>query len=78
MILKKIFDRLKPTFSKGGKLGMFSSTFEAFESFVFVPNTVAKRKGSHIHDSIDSKRTMSVVILALMPAMLFGMWNTGY
>ncbi|MDR1347687.1 MAG: NADH:ubiquinone reductase (Na(+)-transporting) subunit B [Prevotellaceae bacterium] len=78
MILKNIFDKLKPTFSKGGKLGMFSSTFEAFESFVFVPDTVAKRKGSHVHDCIDSKRTMSVVIIALMPAMLFGMWNAGY
>jgi Na+-transporting NADH:ubiquinone oxidoreductase subunit B len=78
MGLKEIFEKLKPTFSKGGKLGMFASTFEAFESFVFVPNTVAKPKGSHIHDSIDLKRTMSIVIMALMPAMLFGMWNTGY
>ncbi|MDR1984203.1 MAG: NADH:ubiquinone reductase (Na(+)-transporting) subunit B [Prevotellaceae bacterium] len=78
MILKKIVEKLKPTFSKGGKLGMFHSTFEAFESFLFVPETVAKPKGSHIHDSIDLKRTMSVVIMAVMPAMLFGMWNTGY
>ncbi|MDR2065881.1 MAG: NADH:ubiquinone reductase (Na(+)-transporting) subunit B [Prevotellaceae bacterium] len=77
-LIKEIFEKMKPTFSKGGKLGMLSSTFEAFESFVFVPDAVAKSKGSHIHDSIDLKRTMSVVIIALMPAMLFGMWNTGY
>jgi Na+-transporting NADH:ubiquinone oxidoreductase subunit B len=77
-LIKEIFEKIKPTFSKGGKMGMLSSTFEAFESFVFVPNTVAKSKGSHIHDSIDLKRTMSIVICALMPAMLFGMWNTGY
>ena len=78
MRLKKIIEKIKPTFSKGGKLGMFRSTFEAFETFLFVPNTVAKPKGSHIHDSIELKRTMSVVIIALMPALLFGMWNTGY
>jgi Na+-transporting NADH:ubiquinone oxidoreductase subunit B len=78
MGLKKIVEKVKPTFSKGGKLGMFHSTFEAFESFLFVPDTVAKPKGSHIHDSIDLKRTMSVVIIAVMPAMIFGMWNTGY
>lgn len=78
MGLKKIVEKLKPTFSKGGKLGMFHSTFEAFETFLFVPNTVSKPKGSHIHDSIDLKRTMMVVVMALMPALLFGMWNTGY
>ena len=78
MGLKNIVEKIKPTFSKGGKLGMFHSTFEAFESFLFVPDTVAKPKGVHIHDSIDLKRTMSVVIMAVMPAMLFGMWNTGY
>ena len=75
--LRKLLDKMKPTFSKGGKLGMFHSTFDAFETFLFVPKTVTK-VGSHIRDSIDLKRTMSVVILALVPALLFGMWNTGY
>ncbi|MDR1055947.1 MAG: NADH:ubiquinone reductase (Na(+)-transporting) subunit B [Prevotellaceae bacterium] len=75
--LRRYLDKIKPTFSKGGKLGMFHSTFDAFESFMFVPNTVT-HKGSHIRDGIDLKRTMSVVVLALMPALLFGMWNTGY
>jgi len=56
---------------------MFHSTFDAFETFLFVPNTVTT-KGSHIRDSLDLKRTMSIVIIALMPTMLFGMWNVGY
>lgn len=75
--LRRYLDKIKPTFSKGGKLGMFQSTFDAFETFMFVPNTVT-HKGSHIRDGIDLKRTMSVVVLALLPALLFGMWNTGY
>ncbi len=56
---------------------MFQSVFEGFESFLFVPNTTS-RSGVHIHDSIDSKRTMTVVIVALLPALLFGMYNVGY
>ena len=56
---------------------MFQSVFEGFESFLFVPNTTS-HSGVHIHDSIDSKRTMTVVIVALLPALLFGMYNVGY
>ena len=56
---------------------MFRSVFEGFETFLFVPNTTSKT-GVHIHDSIDSKRTMTVVIIALLPALLFGMYNVGY
>lgn len=56
---------------------MFHSVFDGFETFLFTPNTTSKT-GVHIHDSIDSKRTMSVVILALLPALLFGMYNVGY
>ncbi|MDR0295332.1 MAG: RnfABCDGE type electron transport complex subunit D, partial [Prevotellaceae bacterium] len=75
--LRKCLDKIKPTFEKDGKFKMFRSTFEAFESFLFVPNTTAK-SGAHIRDINDLKRTMSVVIVALMPALLFGMWNVGY
>lgn len=75
--LRKYFDKIKPTFSPGGKLSMFHSTFDAFETFLFVPNTVTM-KGSHVRDSIDMKRTMSVVVFALVPCLLFGMWNAGY
>ena len=56
---------------------MFHSVFEGFETFLFVPNHTSK-SGVHIHDSVDSKLTMTVVILALMPALLFGMYNIGY
>lgn len=75
--LRKTVDRIKPTFSKGGRLGFLHSTFDAFETFLFVPNTVT-RKGSHIRDINDLKRTMIVVVLALVPALLWGMYNIGY
>ena len=75
--LRNFLDRIKPNFEEGGKLGMFRSVFDGFETFMFTPNTTSK-SGAHIHDSIDSKRTMTVVIIALVPALLFGMYNTGY
>ena len=75
--LRNFLDKIKPQFEKGAKFGIFGSTFEAFESFLFVSNKVTS-KGSHIRDSIDMKRTMSVVVIALIPALLFGMWNVGY
>ncbi|MGE0077284.1 MAG: NADH:ubiquinone reductase (Na(+)-transporting) subunit B [Bacteroidales bacterium] len=75
--LRRYLDKVKPHFQKGGRYEMFHSTFDAFETFLFVPDKVTS-KGSHIRDSIDMKRTMTVVIMALMPAMLFGMWNVGY
>ena len=56
---------------------MFQSVFDGFETFLFVPNATS-RSGVHIHDSIDSKRTMIVVVIALIPALLFGMYNVGY
>ncbi len=75
--LRKFVDKIKPNFSKGGKFSKLHSTFEAFESFLFVPNRVTT-KGSHIRDALDMKRAMSVVVAAAVPALLFGMWNTGY
>lgn len=76
MGLRKIVDNLKPTFSKGGKLSFLASTFDAFETFLFVPDTTTTR-GSHIRDCNDMKRTMIVVVLALLPAFFFGCYNTG-
>ena len=64
-------------FEKGGKLGFLHSTVDAFETFLRVPDTVT-RKGAHIRDAIDLKRVMIIVVLALVPAMLFGMYNVGY
>lgn len=75
--LRKIVDRFKPHFEKGGRFQMLHSTFDAFETFLFVPNKVTMA-GSHIRDAIDLKRTMILVVIAMVPALLFGMWNVGY
>ena len=75
--LRNYLNKIKPNFEEGGKLSMFRSVFDGFETFLFVPNATSK-SGVHIHDSIDSKRTMTIVIIALIPALLFGMYNTGY
>jgi len=74
--LRKFLDKIKPNFEKGGKLHFLNSVFDGFESFLFVPNHVTK-KGAHIRDSIDLKRTMFIVVVALIPALLFGMFNVG-
>ena len=75
--LRNFLDKIKPRFEKGGKFEKLHSTFEAFESFLYVPDRVTSI-GSHIRDANDSKRTMILVVLALVPAILFGMWNIGY
>ena len=77
MILRNYINKIKPNFQEGGKLHAFRSVFDGFETFLYVPNDTAK-SGTHIHDAIDSKRIMSMVVIALMPAMLFGMYNVGY
>ncbi|MBO5350038.1 MAG: NADH:ubiquinone reductase (Na(+)-transporting) subunit B [Alistipes sp.] len=74
--LRNIVDKLKPTFSEGGKLSFLHSTFEGFETFLFVPDTTTT-KGAHIRDCNDMKRTMIMVIVALIPAFLFGCYWTG-
>ena len=75
--LRKFVDKIKPNFMEGGKYSYLQSVFDGFETFLFVPNETSK-SGVHIHDSIDSKRIMSFVVIALMPALLFGMYNVGY
>ena len=74
--LRKKIDKIKPHFTEGGRFGKLRSVFEGLESFLFVSNKVTF-KGSHVRDSIDLKRTMSVVIIALLPALLFGAYNVG-
>ena len=74
--LRELIDKIKPNFEKGGKFEKLHSTFDAFETFLFVPNRVT-RSGSHIRDCLDLKRVMIVVVVALLPALLFGMYNTG-
>lgn len=75
--LRKQLDKIKPQFQKGGKFEKLHSSFDAFETFLFVPDKTTAH-GSHIRDSIDMKRTMSIVVIAMIPALLFGMWNIGH
>lgn len=76
-LIKEKIEVLKPHFSENGKFSFLHSTFNAFETFLFVPDAVTE-KGCHIKDAIDSKRTMIIVVFALIPCLLFGMYNTGY
>ncbi len=70
-------DKARPSFEEGGKLHAFRSVYDGFDTFLFTPNETS-RSGVHIHDSMDSKRTMIIVIVALIPCLLFGMYNAGY
>ncbi|MBQ2247710.1 MAG: NADH:ubiquinone reductase (Na(+)-transporting) subunit B [Tidjanibacter sp.] len=74
---KRLLDKFAPTFSEGGKLSWLHSFYEAMETFFYVPTDVTK-KGSHVRDCNDMKRTMFMVIIALIPTILFGMWNIGF
>lgn len=75
--LRKFLDRIKPSFQPGGRLQAFRSVFDGFETFLYTPRTTSS-SGVHIHDNMDSKRTMIIVVIALIPCLLFGMYNTGY
>ena len=75
--LRRYVSKIKPDFTEGGRFAWLQSTFEAFESFLFVPDATTKR-GCQIRDAVDLKRTMITVVVALMPALLFGIWNIGY
>lgn len=76
-MIQKTLDKLRPHFQEGGKLSALRSVFDGFETFLVVPSATSK-SGVSIHDSIDSKRIMSFVVIALMPALFFGMYNIGY
>ena len=76
-MIKKFFDAIRPHFEPGGKLQSLRSVYDGMETFALVPNATSK-SGVCVHDSIDSKRIMSFVVIALIPAMLMGMFNIGY
>ena len=76
-MLRKYLDKIKPNFMPGGKLQAFHSVFDGFETFLYTPKSTSK-SGVHVHDAIDSKRVMIIVVLALIPCLLFGMYNAGY
>lgn len=75
--LRRLVDKVKPSFQKGGKFEKFHPAFEALETFLFTPGTTTS-KGVHIRDAMDLKRTMMTVIIAIIPTLIFGMWNVGY
>lgn len=75
--LRNLLDTIKPNFEKGGKLEKLYPAYDAFETFLFTPGHTT-HGGAHIRDAIDLKRTMITVVIAMVPAMLFGMWNVGY
>lgn len=75
--LRKYIDSVRPHFAEGGRLHALRSVFDGFETFLFVPRDTAS-SGTHIHSGVDSKRIMSYVVLTLMPALLFGMYNVGW
>lgn len=75
--IKNMLDNMRPNFEEGGKMHAFHSLFDAIDTLMFVPKTTT-RLGSHIRDAVDNKRTMIVVFIALLPALLFGMYNIGY
>ena len=75
--LHDIFEKQKPNFEKGGKLEKFFYVFEAMETIAFTPSTTAGPKGVQIRDAIDQKRLMMTVVIAMIPCLLFGIWNAG-
>ncbi|MEK9787292.1 MAG: NADH:ubiquinone reductase (Na(+)-transporting) subunit B [Flavobacteriaceae bacterium] len=75
--LRKQLDALKRPFGKGQKFEKFAPAVNAFDTFLFVPNHTTQ-KGAHIRDAVDLKRTMVTVIIALLPALIYGIYNTGY
>ena len=75
-LVKNILESVKPLFVEGGKLEKMYPAYDAFETFLFVPDHTTK-SGSHIRDAVDLKRTMAFVVLSLIPCIIFGMWNIG-
>lgn len=76
--LQKAFDSIKPNFEKGGKWEKFHPIYEGHRTIFFKPDITTGNLGAQIRDANDLKRTMFTVIIALVPCLLFGMWNVGY
>lgn len=76
--LKRFMERIRPSFEAGGRLHAFRSVYEGMDTFLFTPRQTAAAWGAQIHDALDSKRIMIMVIVTLLPCFFFGMYNTGY
>ena len=77
MSLKHFLERIEPQFEKGGKYEKWYALYEAVATVLYTPGYVTKN-GTHVRDSIDLKRIMIFVWLALFPALFFGMYNIGH
>ncbi len=77
-VLRDALDKAKHNFEKGGRWEKYYYVFEAFDTFAFVPNTTAPPKGAQVRDAVDMKRLMMTVIIAMVPCLIFGMYNVGY
>lgn len=75
--LEKKIKSMEPLFAKGAKLEKLHYVYDGLATFLFTPDATTKR-GAHIRDGVDLKRTMFIVVMALIPALLFGMYNTGH
>ena len=75
--LRDKIDQIKKPFEKGQKFEKFAPAINALDTFLYVPNHTTKH-GAHIRDAVDLKRTMITVVLALIPALIFGIYNAGY
>ena len=76
--LRNALDKVKHDFEKGGKWEKYYYVFEAFDTFAFVPNTTAGIKGAQVRDAVDMKRFMMTVVIAMVPCLLFGIFNVGH
>jgi Na+-transporting NADH:ubiquinone oxidoreductase subunit B len=76
-LVQNIFEKIHPLVEKDGKRNVFYPLYDSIHTLFFVPGHAAQ-SGAHVRDAIDMKRTMMMVIFALVPALLFGMWNAGY
>ncbi|MEM7550025.1 MAG: NADH:ubiquinone reductase (Na(+)-transporting) subunit B [Bacteroidota bacterium] len=77
-VIRDFLDKQKEHFEKGGKWEKFYYIYEAHETLLYSPKSTASAKGVQIRDAIDLKRLMMTVIIAMVPCLLFGMWNVGY
>lgn len=75
--LQNLFDKIEPNFSKGAKWAKFHTLYEGHRTIVFAPKTVTDKKGTQLKDAVDLKRLMFTVVIAMIPCLLFGMWNVG-
>lgn len=76
--LRKQFDKIAPNFEKGGKFEKLHPVYDAFETLAFVPKATTGKTGAQIRDAVDMKRMMMTVIIAMVPCLLYGMWNVGH